>query len=255
LSKFLGDYHTHTFYSDGVNTAKGIVEMARAQGYKEIAITDHGIANKFGGLNLRKIKKLSGEIDELRKEYPDLTIYQGYEGDLISFDGTTDITDEIMEKMDVILLGFHRYITPKSFKEIFTFVINNGFFSRFFGYSEKLVRKNTDAILTALRTRRINILAHISHNMKVNCREVAEECAKRGIYVELNIKHLDLMEKVIDEILPTGCLFIGNTDSHNVRRVNSMDKIYDFIVRHNIPPERVVNLGRLPDFKNQFRAE
>ncbi|HKL73343.1 MAG TPA: PHP domain-containing protein, partial [Clostridia bacterium] len=210
MQRFFGDYHTHTFYSDAINSPKSLLEMAKNQGYKEIAITDHGCANKFKALTQKKIKKLALDIEELRRLYPDITIYQGYEGDLTSFDGTTDISDDIMAKMDVILLGFHRYITPKYFKEIFTFVLNNGFISKFFGYSKKLVEKNTQALLTALKQRKVNILAHINHNMKVDCKKIASFCAEKGIFVEINIKHLNIMEKVIGEILPTGCIFIAN---------------------------------------------
>ncbi|NLL56801.1 MAG: PHP domain-containing protein [Clostridiales bacterium] len=252
MSKFFGDYHTHTYYSDGLNSPKSLLEMAKEQGYKEIAITDHGLANKIMGLTRAKIDKLSCDIESLRQEYPDITIYQGYEGDLISFDGSTDIYDDIMEKMDIIILGFHRYIKPKYFKEVFTFVFRNGFLAKWFGSSKKLIEKNTNALLTALKSRRVNILAHINHNMKVDCKKVATFCAEQGIYVEINIKHLNIMEKVIGEILATGCLFIANTDTHNVKRSNNLNKIYDFITKHNIPHDRVVNLGKAPNFAEQF---
>lgn len=248
MSKFWGDYHTHTIYSDAVNSVRQILDMAKKEGYKEIAITDHGCANKFMSLTIEKIDLLHKEIESLRKEYEGITIYQGYEADIISFDGTTDIYDSIVDKLDVIILGFHRYVTPKHFKEIFTFVLNNGFFAKIFGYSKKLIKKNTEAMLIALKNNRVNILAHINHNMKVDCNKIASYCAEKGIYVELNIKHLNIMEKVINEIIPTNCMFIANTDTHNVKKVNNMDKIYDFIIRHGIPFERVANLGKLPNF-------
>lgn len=253
MSEFWGDYHTHTTYSDAVNSAKDLLEMAKKEGYKEIAITDHGCANKIAdsGLTLDKIEALHKEIEQLRLSYPDITIYQGYEADIISFDGTVDLYDDFIDKLDIILLGFHRFITPKYKREKFSFVINNGFIAKFFGYSKKLIEKNTAALLKALNDYPIDILAHINSNMKVDTKKVAAFCAQKGIYVELNIKHLNLMEKHIDEILPTGCIFIADTDTHNVKKSNSMDKIFSFIERHNIPVERVANLGKLPVFKRK----
>lgn len=251
MNKFFGDYHTHTKYSDAVNTAETNVLMAIKQGYKEIAITDHGCANRLMGLTRKKMNALSKEIQCLREKYPEITIYQGYEADIISFDGDVDLYDDFIDKLDIILLGFHRFIKPKKFKERFTFIFYNGFFAKIFGCSEKVKRKNTQALLKALERYPIDILAHINSGMQVDVEKIASYCAENDIYVEINIKHLRRMEKHIKEILPTGCMFIANTDTHNVRKVNSMDKIYDFIIKHDIPFERVANLGKLPEFKKR----
>jgi putative hydrolase len=251
LSKFFGDYHTHTKYSDGSNTSADILKMARKEGYKEIAITDHGCGNKVMGLTMEKIDKLHSEIVALRQQYPEIKIYQGYEADIMGFDGTVDLNDELISKFDIILIGFHPFVSPNSFKEKFNFVLGNGLFCKVLGYTKKRIDKNTDALIKALTNYPIDIVAHLNHHMKVDSKRIGTFCAENGIYIEINYKHLRNMKEIINDLLPTNCMFIANTDCHDVKKVNNMDKIYDFIVENDIPFDRVANLGKIPVFKKK----
>jgi DNA polymerase III alpha subunit (gram-positive type) len=45
-----GDYHTHTYYSDGVSSVEDMVEAAIKKGLKTIAITDHGSGHILSGV-------------------------------------------------------------------------------------------------------------------------------------------------------------------------------------------------------------
>ena len=71
-----GDFHIHTYYSDGVFSPEKIADLAIEAGLEVISLTDHdnvlsyGIAKKHveeNGLNLKLIKGI--EVNTLYKEY------------------------------------------------------------------------------------------------------------------------------------------------------------------------------------------
>lgn len=46
-------------------------------------------------------------VEETRKKYPNLKILYGVEANILDYEGTTDIDDEVMKHCDIILCGFH----------------------------------------------------------------------------------------------------------------------------------------------------
>ena len=69
---FYGDYHTHTFYSDGRNGVSDVADGALSKGLKEVAITDHGFYNRFLSLTPEKYRKQQEEIEkQLEKQLED----------------------------------------------------------------------------------------------------------------------------------------------------------------------------------------
>ena len=250
LNKFFGDYHTHTTMSDGKNSVSDLVRYAEKNGFSELAITDHGYGNVACAMTDDKLKILRREADKHNAQNTDLKILIGVEADFVSYDGSIDLTEDRFQAFDVVTVGFHRFVKTKKFSEWFGLEFYNGFLAKRFGASEKRRRKNTDMVVSALERYDVDILAHINHYLKVDAKRVGEVCAKRGTYVEMNQKHLDVLEEVIDELLETDCLFIANSDNHDVKKCDNLDKVAEFVERHNIPESRVVNLGKTPTFKN-----
>ena len=50
-----GDYHTHTPYSHGKDRVEENVAAAKAQGLKQIGITDHGFSHVALGIRRRQV--------------------------------------------------------------------------------------------------------------------------------------------------------------------------------------------------------
>src|SRR5699024_3959910 len=115
----IGDYHTHTIYSHGKGTIRDNVEEAFKKGLQEIAICDHGPGHFTYGIKREDIKKMRKEIDELNKEFQPkgLKILLGVEANIIRYDGTIDVDDEIIEFLDILLLGYHFGAFPGTFKD------------------------------------------------------------------------------------------------------------------------------------------
>lgn len=110
--RFLVDLHTHTLASQhAYSTIKEYVEAADDKGIAMFATTDHGPDLEdgchpwhFG--NLRTIPHI---IDKI-------AILHGVECN-IRKDGSVDLNDHYLKRMDIVLAGFHESLPPTSKEE------------------------------------------------------------------------------------------------------------------------------------------
>lgn len=252
MSKFYGDYHIHTRYSDGRATVGEVLDYAAKIGLSEVGFCDHGFANAAGfSLTRKKLAAELKELDGLIPNYPNLKIYKGIEADIINYDGGVDFTADDAKLLDVVSLGFHRYIVDKPFFKTARYAFYNGFFSKLTGQSKRARERNTDAYIAALTQNPVDVLVHINHHTSVDYVRLATACAELGVFVEINAKHLDELEKMIDGLLTTPCTFIVSSDAHKLSDVGKFDEVERFIERHAIPDERIANLGKRPVFRSQ----
>ena len=86
--RIFGDYHTHTYYSDGKRSVAENVAAALKRGLEAVAISDHGFNNpsKFA-LTREKAAKQAEEIALEREKHPDIKIYQAIEADILGLGG------------------------------------------------------------------------------------------------------------------------------------------------------------------------
>lgn len=245
-----GDYHTHTRYSEGTGSIRDNVEAARAAGLKDIGISDHGFNNYTLSLTRRKARKQRAEIENIRREYNDINIFSSIEADLVSLDGSVDMTIEEMYNYDYIIAGFHRWARPKSLRDYFKMYVPV-YLSEFRQARPHEIVRNTDATIKMLERYPIAILAHINNATVVDCSAVAIACKDLNVLVELNLKHIvknmrgGNMEKIID----SGAAMIMSSDAHSPTRVGKIEKIIEFIKPYGIE-DRIVNLrDKTPDFR------
>jgi DNA polymerase (family 10) len=102
------DLHMHTTWSDGTHTIREMAEAARTRGLEYIAITDHSqyssIAN---GLSAERLLQQQEEVRRVNAEMgDDFHVFHGVEMD-IRADGTLDLSDEVMEKLDFVIASLH----------------------------------------------------------------------------------------------------------------------------------------------------
>jgi DNA polymerase (family 10) len=102
-----GDLHMHTVYSDGRDSVAAMVQASRALGYRYVAITDHSpTARASRVLTLARLAEQADEIAEVRELIPEVTILHGIECDILE-DGTVDVPDDVLERLDVVLASMH----------------------------------------------------------------------------------------------------------------------------------------------------
>lgn len=246
--KIIGDYHTHTKASDGHTTVEENVSAAKALGLEQIAVTDHSFSSILCHMTKEKFDAQQKVIDAFNRE-GEIRVLHGVEGNLQNWKGEIDVPLEIIRRCDVLHLGFHRFLQPHVWKGAFGYLVINGFFPSFI--RRKLIEKNTQAYLLAMERYPIDVLVHLNHRAIVDTKTVCRFAAEKGIYVELNGKHLKTIEPCINEVLASGVKLILGTDAHRLKDVGDASNILEFMVRHNIPADRVYGMGRLPEFKDK----
>ena len=206
--RILGDYHTHTTYTHGTSTIEENVKQAENLGLQEIAITEHCYK---GHNHIKKgdLQKMHADIDKIRANY-NVKILLGIEANLMSLDGDIDIEDKEIEELDLVILGFHR-LSRVGIKQFFKFVLPNLLRKK---PSKQQIERNTQAYINAMDKHRVSILAHLGYaGCAVDYVRLAKECAKRGIYIELNGKRINFDEDQFKAMAETGVKFIINSDN------------------------------------------
>lgn len=242
--RLLGDYHTHTTYTHGKSTIEENVKQAENLGLKEIAITEHSYK---GHNHIRQgdLEKMRDDINSIKDKYR-VKILLGIEANLISPNGDIDISDEELRGLDIVVLGFHRF-TKVGVKNFFKFVLPNLLNKK---PSKKQIERNTEAYIHAMDKHRVNILAHPGYaGCEVDYVRLAEECAKRGIYIELNGKRINFSEEQFIAMAKTGVNFIIDSDAHRWQNIGKNHRAFNMIEKCKIPHEQIVNLDKIPTFK------
>lgn len=213
-----GDYHTHTAYSRH-NHGKGSVEQnvraALALGLKEIAITDHGLRHGAYGMTAKAWPSFVRDVEAARAAHPNINIYTGLECNFLSPRGEIDIPED---KPDVIVCGYHKFVKPLRFGDMFSFFARNVFSKN----SAKTLARNTDAYIRSLNNYEIDILSHPMHDCLIDLSAVGAEAARLGTYMELNGKHRDMTAEQIVMLADIGCEFIMDSDAHSPERVATL---------------------------------
>lgn len=245
--RILGDYHMHTTYTHGTCSIEDCVRQAENLGLKEIAITEHCYKG-FNHIKRGDLDKIKKEIVALRKKYS-VKILMGIEANLMSREGDIDISDEELEGLDVVVLGYHM-ASKYSLREWFKFGLPNLLRKK---PTKKQIETNTNAYIQAINKHRVNIVAHLNYGgCIVDSVAIAKECVKRNIYIELNGKRINFNKWDIEGMIATGVKFIINSDAHNVQAVGKNHRAFNLIEKYNIPREQIANLDKLPKFHKEI---
>ena len=245
--KIWGDYHTHTIFSHGKGTIEDNIKVAEEKGLKELAITDHSFSHKLYNVLRKDIPVMRRQIEALKDKY-NVKVYLGVEANLLSMNGDIDVLPEDEEKLDIILMGFHKIIYAKTFKDRFKFFLMNNL-SKIFGVSEKRLKINTNAYLRAIEKNNIDIITHLGYGMPVNAIEIAKACKEHNVYLELNGKRILFKPEEMKDIIATGVKFIIDSDAHSAKNVGESPLGIKFALKYNIPLEQIANIDKLPKFK------
>ncbi len=107
FSRYGGDVHSHSNWSDGRAT---ILEMARgaaALGYRYLGVTDHSPRIKVvHGLDGQRLREQAREIAAAQAAVPQVRILQGIEVDILE-DGSLDLPDDVLASLDVVIASPH----------------------------------------------------------------------------------------------------------------------------------------------------
>jgi DNA polymerase (family 10) len=198
-----GDFHCHSNWDGGKNSIKQIALKAKDLGYKYIGISDHTKFLKIEhGLNEKQLAKQRKEIDKLDLG---IKILQGCEANILK-DGSIDIKDEALAKLDFVIAGVHS--SMKMSKE-----------------------EMTERIIKAMRNKHVDIISHPTGRVlnyrdeyQVDFDRILKEAKNTNTILEINASpyRLDLKDINIKKAKDLGVKMIINTDAHHIDQMELM---------------------------------
>lgn len=194
-----GEIHMHTVETDGKNTIEEMALAARERGYQYIAITDHsknlafanGLDDKRAEAHIKRIRRANEQIDGIR-------ILAGVEVDILA-DGELDLSDSVLEEMDVVVASVHSAFNQEP-------------------------AKMTDRILRAMSNRNTMVVGHPTGRILLrrdayhfDMEKVLDFAAANKVTMELNAypDRLDLSDRHLRMAKERGVKIVINTDAHH----------------------------------------
>lgn len=243
--KITADFHTHTRYSHGTGTVTDNVVNALSLGLRAVAITDHARNHPLVGVKPQKIDEIRKDVVAVGKEYRNIRVLLGLEANLISPRGDIDVDEELADKLDVLLVGFHLTAYQKKFGDYFGLPLN-GVTHIFCKNSAKQIARNTQAVVDCVLKNKVDVLTHPGFRINVDPAAIAEACAETGTYMEISSRHRTPDVKGIEKALAAGAKLIVNSDAHKPVNVGKCEWALDLVGQMGLTSEEVVNLSDKP---------
>ncbi len=194
-----GDLQTQTDWTDGSASIEEMAKAAAARGLNYIVITDHTKRLAMThGLDERRLLQQMAEIDRVNKKIRGkIKILKGTECDILK-DGTLDLPDSILSKLDVVGVSVHSYFNlPRT--------------------------EQTDRVLRAIDNPHVDILFHPTGRI-INRRppidldidKVIELAKKTKTVMEVNSfpERSDLKDEHVRKCVEAGVKLAIDSDAH-----------------------------------------
>lgn len=203
LKDIKGDLHCHSDWNGGENSILELAEAAMVRGYQYLGISDH---TKFlrieNGLDEKKLARQRKEINNLNLKFKNeklkFKILQGAETNILN-DGSVDIDDEALKKLDYAIGGIHSGLKmPK--------------------------QRMTERIIKAMKNPFIKIISHPTGRIlkkrdeyQVDFDKILRAAREFKVALEVNSypERLDLKDVNIKKTIEAGVKLAINTDSHH----------------------------------------
>lgn len=192
--------HTHSNWSDGVDTIEHMAKSAMKKGYEYLVISDHSQTASYAkGLQPERIQAQHALIDELNVKLAPFKIFKSIESDILN-DGSLDYTEEILSTFDLVITSVHSNLKMSEEKA--------------------MIR-----LLKAIENPYTTILGHMTGRLllsrrgyPVNHTKIIEACAKYNVVIELNAhsRRLDMDWRHIQTAIDNGVLISIDPDAHAV---------------------------------------
>lgn len=158
--ELLIDTHTHTLASGhAYSTMNEMIQAAKDKGLKYLGITEHapkmpGTCHIFYFENLKVVPR----------HYGDLTLLLGAEANILDTDGTLDLYDELLDRLDIIIASLHNPC-----------------------YQKGTATDNTNAYLGAMKNPKVAIIGHPDDGrIPVDYEVLVREAKKHHVALEVN---------------------------------------------------------------------
>jgi DNA polymerase (family 10) len=199
LEDIRGEIHMHTVETDGKCTIEEMAMAGRERGYEYVAITDHSKNLAFAnGLDDKRAAEHVARIRKAAKEIEGIRVLAGIELDILA-DGELDLSDSVLEEMDVVVASVHSAFNQEP-------------------------SKMTDRLLTAMSNKHAMIIGHPTGRLllrrdayQFDMDKVLDFAAANKVTMELNAypDRLDLNDRHLRMAREKGVKVVINTDAHH----------------------------------------
>jgi DNA polymerase (family 10) len=214
LKDIKGDLHCHSNFeapSQERNSIEEMCQRAIEMGYEYLGISDHTKFLKIEtGLNEKQLLKQHEVIKKINEKFDKKNIkfrvLHGCETNILN-DGTVDIKDEVLEKLDYVIAGVHSSMKmPK--------------------------QEMTQRIIKAMQNPNVDIISHPTGRLigkrdeyQMDFDKILENAKKTGTILEINSSpyRLDLNGFNIRRAKSQGIKMLINTDSHQKDQLDLME--------------------------------
>ncbi|MFW6143842.1 MAG: DNA polymerase/3'-5' exonuclease PolX [Patescibacteria group bacterium] len=237
LNDLRGDLQMHTTDSDGEESIETMAKKCQNLGHEYIAITDHsaymGITQ---GLDEKGIKKQIEEIRKLNKKLEDIIILTSIEVDILE-DGSFDLPDETLEKLDLVTCSIHSHfdLPPE---------------------------KQTERIITAMGNPNFHIFGHPTGRViggrdgyQYDMEKVLKKAKEKNCILEINAQpdRLDLDDAYAKMAKEMGIMLSISTDAHSLEELDFLKYGVWQARRGWLEKENVLNTRPLEEVRELLR--
>lgn len=233
-----GDLQIQTTWTDGANSIEEMAKEAKRLGLEYIAITDHTKSLAMtGGSDEKKLLKQMAEIDRLNRKLRGITLLKGAEVN-INKDGTLDIADEVLAKLDVVGIAVHSHFN--------------------------LPRKEMTArIKRAMSNPHADILFHPTGRViqkrepyDVDMDEIIATAKKTGTVLEIDAypDRLDLKDEYIRKAVKAGVKLVIDSDAHSANHIRFLEFGIDQARRGWAEKKDVINTRPVKEFLRSLKG-
>jgi DNA polymerase (family 10) len=228
--------HSHSNWSDGVNTIEEMANDLIRKGFEFLVISDHSKSAFYAnGLTVERIREQHRYIDELNNNLKPFKIFKSIECDILN-DGSLDYTNDILATLDLVITSVHSNLKMNE---------------------EKAMARLLNAIKNPFTT----ILGHMTGRLllsrngyPVDHKKIIDACAENHVAIELNAhpRRLDIDWRWIDYALEKNVLISIDPDAHSV---DGFDDIkYGVLVaqKGGLSKEQNLSSFSLPQFEDHL---
>ena len=239
-SDIRGDLHVHSTWSgDGRSSLEDMIAAVAARGLEYVAITEHGEDLAINGLSPARVAAEALVLEDLRPQYPELTILHGSELN-IGRDGGLDYDDEYLLRFDWCVASVHSHF-------------------------DLAIVDQTARLVRAMENPAVNVIGHLigrrigkRPGIEIDVDAVLETAAVTGTAIEIN-SHLDRLDAP-PEILRRArdiedVRFVISTDSHHTSELGNVEWGVRLARRGWVDKRRIVNTWTRERFLKWARAK
>jgi putative hydrolase len=236
MIKIIADTHCHTTASThAYSSALEMITAAKKEGLYAIALTDHarsmpGAPGPWFFENLGAIPRI---VDGVR-------VLRGIEANVVDYDGTLDVDDGLLQKMDWVVASMHDPVLPGG----------------------RGIEACTNAWLRVAENPRVNVIGHCGmETYRFDYERVLRAFRDNGKLVEINNHTFEARQSAVSNCRTiaklcksAGVPIIINSDAHFCTQVGHMELAFSMLREIDFPESLIVNadVARLQDYLKKY---